>query len=185
MDIGFIGVGQMGFHMARRLLEAGHRVLVCDSRREAVDRLTAIGASARDCARAIADEVETVMVSLPTPDVVLAVATGKAGVIGGKRVRRFIDLSTTGAVMAKRIFDLLKARNITQIDSPVSGGVTGAAKGTLAVMVSGPRAEAAHVEHQKREGRSHLLHRSSQDENWPAWYASYMVAEQAGSELPT
>jgi 3-hydroxyisobutyrate dehydrogenase-like beta-hydroxyacid dehydrogenase len=146
MDIGFIGVGQMGFHMARRLLEAGHRVLICDSRREAVDRLTAIGAIARDCARAIADEVETVMASLPTPDVVLAVATGKAGVIEGKRVRRFIDLSTTGAAMAKRIFDLLEADNIVQIDSPVSGGVTGAAKGTLAVMVSGPRAEVAHVE---------------------------------------
>src|SRR5580704_13566681 len=46
------------------------------------------------------------------------------------------------------------------------------------------RAEAAHVDHQKRAGRSHLLHRSSQDENWPAWYASYMVAEQAGSDLP-
>ena len=46
------------------------------------------------------------------------------------------------------------------------------------------RAEAAHVEHHKRAGRSHLL-RSSQDENWPAWYASYMVAEQAGSDLPT
>ena len=87
MDIGFIGVGQMGFHMARRLLEAGHRVLVCDSRPAAVERLTAIGASARDSARAIADEVETVMASLPTPDVVLAVATGKAGVIEGKRVR--------------------------------------------------------------------------------------------------
>jgi catechol 2,3-dioxygenase-like lactoylglutathione lyase family enzyme len=46
------------------------------------------------------------------------------------------------------------------------------------------RAEAAHIEHQKRTGRSHLLHRSSQDENWPAWYASYMVAEQTGSDLP-
>ncbi|TML10697.1 MAG: glyoxalase [Actinobacteria bacterium] len=46
------------------------------------------------------------------------------------------------------------------------------------------RAEAAHVEHQKDTGRSHLLHRSSQDENWPAWYAAYMVAEQAGRDLP-
>jgi catechol 2,3-dioxygenase-like lactoylglutathione lyase family enzyme len=46
------------------------------------------------------------------------------------------------------------------------------------------RAEAAHVEHQKRTGRSHLLHRSSQDDAWPAWYASYMVAEQSGSDLP-
>jgi catechol 2,3-dioxygenase-like lactoylglutathione lyase family enzyme len=46
------------------------------------------------------------------------------------------------------------------------------------------RAEAAHVEHQKRTGRSHLFHRSSQDDDWPAWYASYMVAEQAGGDLP-
>jgi catechol 2,3-dioxygenase-like lactoylglutathione lyase family enzyme len=47
------------------------------------------------------------------------------------------------------------------------------------------RAEAAHVEHQKRTGRSHLLHRSGQDENWPAWYAAYMMAEQTGTDLPT
>jgi 3-hydroxyisobutyrate dehydrogenase-like beta-hydroxyacid dehydrogenase len=146
MDIGFIGVGQMGFHMARRLLEAGHRVLAFDTRRDALDRLTALGAQARNCARAVADEVETVMASLPTPEVVLAVATGEAGVIEGQRLRRFIDLSTTGAVMARRIFDALSARNIVQIDSPVSGGVTGAAKGTLAVMVSGPRTEVAAVE---------------------------------------
>jgi hypothetical protein len=46
------------------------------------------------------------------------------------------------------------------------------------------RAEAAHVEYQKRTGRSHLFHRSSQDESWPSWYASYMTAEQSGSDLP-
>ena len=146
MDIGFIGLGQMGFHMARRLVEAGHRVIVFDTRREAVDRLTALGAHAAQSPRDMADQVETVMASLPTPDIVLAVATGADGVIEGKRVRRFVDLSTTGAVMAKRIFEALKAKNIVQIDSPVSGGVTGAAKGTLALMVSGPRAEVAAIE---------------------------------------
>jgi catechol 2,3-dioxygenase-like lactoylglutathione lyase family enzyme len=46
------------------------------------------------------------------------------------------------------------------------------------------RAEAAHAEHQKRTGRPHLFHRSEQDGDWPAWYASYMVAEQAGTDLP-
>jgi 3-hydroxyisobutyrate dehydrogenase-like beta-hydroxyacid dehydrogenase len=141
MDIGFIGLGQMGFHMARRLVEAGHRVIVFDTRREAVDRLTALGAHAAQSPRDMADQVETVMASLPTPDIVLAVAIGPDGVIAGKRVRRFVDLSTTGAVMAKRIFAALKEKNIVQIDCPVSGGVTGAAKGTLALMVSGPRAE--------------------------------------------
>ena len=146
MDIGFIGLGQMGFHMARRLVEAGHRLVVFDSRREAIERLTALGAQAAASPRELADAVETVMVSLPTPDVVLAVATGPGGVIEGKRVRRFVDLSTTGAVMAKRIFEALKARNIVQIDCPVSGGVTGAAKGTLALMASGPRAEINAIE---------------------------------------
>jgi catechol 2,3-dioxygenase-like lactoylglutathione lyase family enzyme len=46
------------------------------------------------------------------------------------------------------------------------------------------RAEAAHAKHQKRTERSHLLHRPGQDENWPDWYAAYMVAEQAGTDLP-
>src|SRR5215468_2680798 len=141
MDIGFIGLGNMGFHMARRLIEAGHSLIVTDTRREAVDKLTALGAKAAPSAAAVADAAETVIASLPTPDVVLAVATGPGGVIEGKRIKRFVDTSTTGAVMAKRVFDLLKAKNIVQIDSPVSGGVSGAEKGTLAVMASGPRAD--------------------------------------------
>jgi catechol 2,3-dioxygenase-like lactoylglutathione lyase family enzyme len=44
------------------------------------------------------------------------------------------------------------------------------------------RAEAAHVEHHRQTGRSHLFRRSSQDENWPAWYAAYMVAELGGTD---
>ena len=46
------------------------------------------------------------------------------------------------------------------------------------------RAEAAHAEHHKRAGRPHLLHHSGQDDNWPAWYAAYLAAEQAGTDLP-
>ena len=46
------------------------------------------------------------------------------------------------------------------------------------------RAEAAHAEHEKRAGRSHLFHRSGHNEDWPAWYAAYLVAEQAGTDLP-
>jgi 3-hydroxyisobutyrate dehydrogenase-like beta-hydroxyacid dehydrogenase len=146
MDIGFIGLGNMGAHMARRLVEAGHKVFVYDTRQEAIGNLAACGAIAVRSPAEVADAAETVMASLPTPDVVLAVATGPRGVIEGKRVRRFVDLSTTGAVTAQRVFDLLHARNIVQIDSPVSGGVGGAEKGTLAVMVSGPQADIAAVE---------------------------------------
>jgi len=146
MEIGFIGLGNMGFHMARRLVEAGHQLVVSDTRPQAVARLTDMGAQAAASPVEIADRVETVIASLPTPDIVHAVATGPGGVIEGQRVRRFIDTSTTGSAMAKRIFARLAERDIVQIDSPVSGGVTGAAKGTLAVMASGPRQEVSHVE---------------------------------------
>src|ERR1700710_1762208 len=141
MEIGFIGLGKMGFPMARRLVEAGHQLPVFDTRKEAVDRLVALGAQAASSPKEIADRCETVMASLPSLQASLEVATCAGGVIEGKRVKRFIDLSTVGSHMATKIHGLLAKKNIVQLDSPVSGGVGGAEKGTLAVMVSGPRAE--------------------------------------------
>jgi 3-hydroxyisobutyrate dehydrogenase-like beta-hydroxyacid dehydrogenase len=141
MDIGFIGLGKMGFPMARRLIEAKHQLVVFDTRKEAVDKLVALGAQAASSPKEVADRAETVMASLPSLQASLDVATGRDGVIDGKKIRRFVDLSTVGSQMAVRIHDLLKQRNILQIDSPVSGGVGGAEKGTLAVMVSGPTAD--------------------------------------------
>src|SRR5262249_9200004 len=88
MQLGFIGLGNMGFHMARRLIEAGHRLVVTDTRPEAVERLTRLGAQAAPSPAAIADQVETVIASLPTPAIVEAVATGPGGVAEGARVRR-------------------------------------------------------------------------------------------------
>ena len=139
MDIGFIGLGKMGFPMARRLIEAKHQLVVFDTRKEAVDKLVALGAQSASSPKEVADRIETVMASLPSLQASLEVATGKDGVIEGQKVKRFVDLSTVGSQMAVRIHDLLKTRNIVQIDSPVSGGVGGAEKGTLAVMVSGPK----------------------------------------------
>ena len=141
MEIGFIGLGNMGFPMARRLIEAKHQLFVFDQRREVMDKLVAIGAKAVTSPKDVADHAETVMASLPSLQASLEVATGKDGVIEGKRVKRFVDLSTVGSQMAVRIHDILAERDLVQIDSPVSGGVGGAEKGTLAVMVSGPRAE--------------------------------------------
>ena len=145
MDIGFIGLGKMGFPMARRLIEAKHQLVVFDTRKEAADRLVAMGAAAASSPKEVADRVESVMASLPSLQASLEVATGPNGVIEGSRVKRFVDLSTVGSHMAVRIHDLLKKRDIVQIDSPVSGGVGGAEKGTLAVMVSGPKADAEAV----------------------------------------
>src|SRR3982075_92804 len=141
MDIGFIGLGKMGFPMARRLVEARHQLTVFDQRKEAVDRLVALGAEAASSPKHVADRAESVLASLPSLQASLEVATGGGGVIEGKRAKRFVDLSTVGSAMAVRIHGCLGERDIVQLDSPVSGGVGGAEKGTLAVMVSGPRAD--------------------------------------------
>jgi 3-hydroxyisobutyrate dehydrogenase-like beta-hydroxyacid dehydrogenase len=141
MEIGFIGLGKMGFPMARRLIEAGHQLVAYDARKDVLDKMVALGAAAASSPKEIADRVETVMASLPSLQASLEVATGKGGVIEGQRIKRFVDLSTVGSHMAVKIHDLLAAKNIVQLDSPVSGGVGGAEKGTLAVMVSGPRAD--------------------------------------------
>src|SRR5207237_9159495 len=85
MDIGFIGLGNMGFPMARRLVEAGHRLVVFDTRQEVADKLVARGATAATSPKDVADRVETVMASLPSLQASLEVATGANGVIEGKR----------------------------------------------------------------------------------------------------
>ena len=145
MDIGFIGLGNMGQPMARRLIEAGHKLIVYDTRNDAVAPLVALGAQLASSPQDVADRVETVMSSLPSLQISQKVATGEGGVIHGKKVKRYIDLSTTGSRVAAEICAALAKKNIVQIDSPVSGGVGGANKGTLAVMVSGPQADIAVV----------------------------------------
>ncbi|HEX3285646.1 MAG TPA: NAD(P)-dependent oxidoreductase [Mycobacterium sp.] len=139
MIVGFVGLGNMGFPMARRLLSNGYEVLVCDKRDDVVAAAVAAGARAMASPRAIAAHAETVLASLPSLQASIDVATGDDGVAHGGMVRRYVDLSTVGSRTARHVADALAARGIAAFDSPVSGGVAGAEKGTLAVMVSGPR----------------------------------------------
>ena len=139
--IGFVGLGNMGAPMAARLLEAGHALVVYDTRDEAMTALTARAARRASSPSEVASLAETVLVSLPTPDVVRAVALGPTGIAAGTRVRRLVDLSTSGPRMAAQIARELGVRGIALVDSPVSGGVAGACAGTLAVMVACERAE--------------------------------------------
>jgi 3-hydroxyisobutyrate dehydrogenase-like beta-hydroxyacid dehydrogenase len=141
VDIGFIGLGNMGFPMAKRLVAANHHVVAFDTRPVALESAVALGARAASSPKEVADSAETVLASLPSLDAALSVATGAGGVVEGSRIQRYVDLSTVGSRTAVHIHDLLAQRNIVAIDSPVSGGVKGAQTGTLAVMVSGPRSE--------------------------------------------
>ena len=153
MEIGFIGLGNMGGPMSRRLVEAGHKLTVFDTRKEAMEPLVKLGAEAARSPADVADRVETVMTSLPSLDIGMKVASGDDGLMRGNRVRRYVDLSTTGSRAAIKTAEILKQRNIVQIDCPVSGGVAGAEKGTLAVMVSGPTEEIEQVRARARSVR--------------------------------
>lgn len=137
--LGFVGVGRMGAPMVSRLIEAGHQLVIFDTQKQATDALAAKGAKVVASPKAVADEAEIVLVSLPTPDIVKAVALGSDGVAEGKRVRVMVDLSTSGPGAAVIVAKGLAEKNIISVDSPVSGGIKGATNGTLAVMVSCPK----------------------------------------------
>lgn len=135
--LGFVGVGKMGSRMAARLMDAGHRLTVYDIDEEAMRPLLARGAERASSSREVADKVDIVFFSLPEPRDVEGEAIGGEGVIGGKRAKILVDLSTTGPRVIGLVADALAKKGIAVVDAPVSGGTAGAAKGTLAVMASG------------------------------------------------
>ncbi|WP_166904419.1 NAD(P)-dependent oxidoreductase [Mycobacterium sp. DL440] len=137
-EIGFIGLGNMGWPMMNRLLTAGFPVVAFDVRKDVLAKATALGAQPATSVREVADRTETILASLPTPQISEAVVTDVAA---GSLVKRFVDLSTVGGEAAQRNHAVLAAQGIAALDSPVSGGMHGARAGTLAVMVSGPPAE--------------------------------------------
>jgi 3-hydroxyisobutyrate dehydrogenase-like beta-hydroxyacid dehydrogenase len=139
-SIGFVGVGRMGARMTRRLMAAGYPLTVYDTSKAAVQPLVEGGAKRAESPAAVGSAADIVFASVPTPPIVEAVALGPMGVIEGTRAKIFIDTSTTGATTAKRVAEGLAAKGITAVDAPVSGGINGAEKGTLAVMVSCPEA---------------------------------------------
>jgi len=137
--LGFIGLGMMGGPMASNLVKAGYPLVVCDPVDEAAERLVALGAERVGTPKEVADQVETVLVSLPTPDVVKAVATGADGLREGSAIKRYIDLSTSGAIIAQEVGAALSEKGVQCLDCPVSGGERGASAGTLSLMLSGSK----------------------------------------------
>lgn len=139
VKVGFVGLGNMGWPMALRLLNAGHEVVGCDVRDGVRDEFEAKRGTWATSPLDVASQCEIVLVSLPTPAVVERVAAGPQGLIEGSRIKVYVDLSTTGPQMAKKVATELGRRGIVALDAPVSGGIAGAAKGTLSIMVAGPK----------------------------------------------
>ncbi len=141
MNIGFIGLGNMGSGMAANIMAAGYPLAVNDLRPEAAEPLLNQGASWADTPKVLADMSEIILTSLPGPEEVEAVATGKNSIIQGICPGSvFIDLSTNSPSLVRHMYDLFEAKGAHMMDAPVSGGVKGAKTGQLAVMVGGDEA---------------------------------------------
>ncbi len=141
MRIGFIGLGRMGGPMALNLMKARHTLVVHDTRREAPGPHLARGAEWAESPRVAAQSAELILTSLPGPAEVEAVALGTDGILhGARRGAIYADLSPSSPTLIRRIHARGAERGIHVLDAPVSGGVRGAERGTLQVMVGGDEA---------------------------------------------
>jgi 3-hydroxyisobutyrate dehydrogenase len=136
--IGFIGLGNMGGRMTRRLVGAGIEVLGYDA---APERALAAGARAATSIAEVIRFADVVLLSLPDSKVVEAVVEGTDGILSSCREgQTVIDLSTAAASSTIRLNALFKKRGVQYIDAGISGGAAAAEKGTLTLMVGGDAA---------------------------------------------
>ncbi|MGD9100933.1 MAG: 2-hydroxy-3-oxopropionate reductase [Anaerolineae bacterium] len=138
--IGFIGLGLMGAPMARNLMRAGHPLTVHNRSRAIVDELAAEGATPASNPREVAEASDVVITCLPDSPDVKRVVLGPDGIVHGARPGLiYIDMSTISPPITRQIAAQLAEVGVAMLDAPVSGGDIGAQKGTLSIMVGGPK----------------------------------------------
>jgi 3-hydroxyisobutyrate dehydrogenase len=136
--IGFIGLGNMGGRMTRRLVAAGFEVTGYDLR---AGQAEAAGAAAAASPAAVCAGTDVVLLSLPDSRAVEAVVLGGGGLLTVARPGQvIIDLSTSAPSATQRIAAALAERGTGYLDAGISGGAAAAEKGTLTIMVGGPAA---------------------------------------------
>lgn len=138
MNIGFIGLGQMGKRMAQRVLVAGYDLTVHDLRKEPAQELLEKGAKWVDTPEDMAKSCQVVLSSLPgPPDVEEVVYCANGLMAGWKKGDIFVDMSTNSPSSIRRVAEDAKTKGIDVIDAPVSGGVRSAEQGLLTIIVGG------------------------------------------------
>jgi len=141
---GFVGLGNIGRPMARRLVEGGLATTVFDVVPDAVAELEKAGARAASSARAVAEAADVVGVCVRDDADVRAVVTGPEGLLAGATAGSVIAIhSTILPRTVREVGALAAARDVGVVDACVTGGPTGAATGTLTFMVGG---DPAHLE---------------------------------------
>ena len=130
MKIGFIGLGNMGAPMAKNLAAAGHEVVGFDTA-----AITVEGATIAKTAVEAATGADVVITMLPNGAILRAVADDVIPAMSAGAV--LLDCSTVDVDSARAVAEQAAARDVLALDAPVSGGIGGAAAGTLTFMVGG------------------------------------------------
>jgi 3-hydroxyisobutyrate dehydrogenase len=145
MNIGFIGLGNMGSGMAANLLnhckQTGDRLYVFDINAAAMDQLAAKGAKIADSAKQLAQDCQTIFTSLPSAKQINQIAFGENGILenAGKGTV-WLELSTNDPAEWAKVRAAAPS-GLTLLDAPVTGGSEGAAAGTLTMLLGGEQAE--------------------------------------------
>jgi 3-hydroxyisobutyrate dehydrogenase len=141
MRYGFIGLGNLGAHLAASLVRAGFEVRVHDLNRAAADGLIAAGASWAASPAAAADGADAVFTCLPSPKAATAVVAGPGGILEGiGEGAAWIEMSTNDSDEIARLAGLLAEKGAATLEAPVTGGVHRAAAGEITVLVGGAKA---------------------------------------------
>ncbi|MBK4739333.1 NAD(P)-dependent oxidoreductase [Noviherbaspirillum pedocola] len=137
VNVGFLGLGQMGGAMAERLLGKAFRLHVHDPMRSAMERFVAAGAVAHDSPKSVANAASIVFACLSSPEISLSAALGPQGVVHGSAIKVYGEMSTIGKETIEQIAVGLESQEIDTIDAPVTGGPPIARAGKLTMMVAG------------------------------------------------
>ncbi|MFZ4660061.1 MAG: NAD(P)-dependent oxidoreductase [Caldilineaceae bacterium] len=140
-QLGFIGLGNLGYHLANNLVRAGFALTVHDLNKEAAAGLLAAGATWADSPQAVAEQVDSVYTCLPSSKAVSMVLSGDKGILAGMRPGgTWIDMSTNDRNETLRLGALAAAKGVNALESPVTGGVHKAAAANITVLVGGDEA---------------------------------------------
>ena len=137
-DVLFIGLGNMGLHMAKNLAKAGHMVTGFDLVQASVDSLVASGGKSTTSLPDSIKAASVIVTMLPASQHVRAVCLGEQGLLTlAKPGTLIIDSSTIAPDVSRELGKLAETKGLTMVDAPVSGGTFGAEAGTLTFMVGG------------------------------------------------
>jgi len=136
--LGFIGLGNMGLPMSINLLRAGYEVYGFDTNAQAMEQFIAEGGVGLTTAKAVAEQSEVILTSLPTPQVVEHVYTSQEGILqNAKQGSLLIDFSTVNPELNNTLHQKAQSLGLRYLGAPVSGGVIGAVNATLTIMIGG------------------------------------------------